>query len=148
MLPMNYTIQRQNETFGPYTVEQVRAYFQQGSLLVTDLAWAQGAQVPVTVATLLQAAQSDSTGGVIPYKNPQALTSYYLGVASLIPCIGLITGIIALVLGIKGLKRAKVEPWVRGKAHAWVGIVLGGGMLLLNVIGIVMLILGPVMSRR
>jgi hypothetical protein len=144
---MHYTIQRQNESFGPYTIEQIRAYFQQGSLLVTDLAWAQGSQAPVTVATLLQSAQSDSTGGVIPYKNPSALTSYYLGVASLIPCLGLITGIIALVLGIKGLKRAKAEPWVRGKVHAWVGIILGGGMLLANLAGIVMIFMASMRSR-
>jgi len=68
----------------------------------------------------------DSTlGGLIPYKNVQALLAYYLGVFSLIPCIGIPLGIAALVLGIKGLKYAKLHPEAKGKAHAWAGIILG-----------------------
>jgi hypothetical protein len=35
-------------------------------------------------------------------------------------------GIIAIVLGVKGLKYAKALPEVKGKTHAWVGIILGG----------------------
>lgn len=145
---MQYTIQRQQESFGPYTLEQVRAYSQQGNLLATDLVWAEGAQTPVTVASFLQSVQGDATGGMIPYKNPQALTAYYLGVASLIPCVAVITGIIALILGLKGLKKAKAEPWVRGKAHAWIGIILGGGMALLNIVFILFTFLVPMLSRR
>jgi hypothetical protein len=55
----------------------------------------------------------------------QALLAYYLGVFSLIPCIGIPLGIAALVLGIKGLKYAKLHPEAKGKAHAWAGIILG-----------------------
>lgn len=95
---MNYRIQRQNETYGPYPLEEVRRLFTAGNLHPTDLAWAEGSQTPVTVGSLLQSAQGDHTGGVIPYKNPQALTAYYLAVASLIPCIGIIMrGGLALV---------------------------------------------------
>ena len=75
--------------------------------------------------------EGDATGGLIPYKNGLALASYYTGVFSLIPCLGLILGPVALVLGIMGLKYAKKNPTARGKAHAWVGIVLG----MLNVFG-------------
>lgn len=128
---MVYTLQRQDQQYGPYSIEQVRAMAQTGQALATDLLWTQGSSVPVTVASLLQATTGDATGGLIPYKNGAALTAYYLAVASLIPVIGVLTGIPALILGIKGLKRAKAEPWVKGKAHAWVGIVLGGGMALL-----------------
>ena len=41
-------------------------------------------QTPVHVAELVQApeAEEDATGGVIPYKNPAALTGYYLGIFS------------------------------------------------------------------
>jgi hypothetical protein len=69
---------------------------------------------------------SDATGGVIPYKNPQALTSYYLGVFSLIPLLGLLLGCVAVPLGIIGLRKRKTMPQIRGTAHAWVGIILGG----------------------
>lgn len=144
---MNYTIQRQNETYGPYPLEEVRRLFTAGNLHPADLAWPEGSQTPVTVGSLLQSAQGDNTGGVIPYKNPQALTAYYLAVASLIPCIGILTGIPALVLGIKGLKRAKREPWIRGKAHAWIGIIMGGGLALVWLLGLAAFIVSIIMER-
>jgi hypothetical protein len=75
--------------------------------------------------------ETDGTGGLIPYKNGLALGSYYTGVFSLIPGVGLVLGPIALVLGIMGFKYANKHPTARGKAHAVVGIILG----LLNVIG-------------
>jgi len=90
----------------------------------------------------------DALSVLIPYKNAQSLWAYYLGVFSLIPCLGIPLGVAALILGIRGLKYAGVHPEAKGKAHAWVGIVLGtlcallyGGLLLLA-------ILGAVMSKR
>ena len=65
-------------------------------------------------------------GGLIPTKNPQALTAYYLGIAALIPVLGIFFGIAALILGIKGVKFAKAHPEAKGAIHAWVGIILGG----------------------
>jgi len=73
-----------------------------------------------------EAGDDGTLGGLIPYKNEYALFSYYLGVFSLIPLIGGVLGIIAVVMGLKGLKHAKSHPEARGKVHAWVGIVLGG----------------------
>jgi hypothetical protein len=67
---------------------------------------------------------------LIPYRNPYALTSYYLGVFALIPCVGLFLAIGAVVFGIVGLKVAAKQPTARGKVHAWVGIVLGTLILL------------------
>jgi hypothetical protein len=115
---------------------------QAGQILPNDLVWAQGSTSPTTVMALLHTAQGDATGGLIPYKNGPALTSYYLGVASLIPCLGILAAIPALILGFKGLKKVKAQPWVRGTAHAWVGIILGGGMLLLNLAAIVFILSG------
>jgi hypothetical protein len=68
----------------------------------------------------------DATGGVIPYKNAPALLAYYLAVFSLIPILGLVLGAPAVVLGILGLKKRRQQPAVRGAAHAWIGIILGG----------------------
>jgi hypothetical protein len=70
--------------------------------------------------------QGDSTGGIIPYKNGPALAAYYLGVFSIIPCFGLLLAIPALILGIIGLKKRKANPAIKGTAHAWIGIILGG----------------------
>jgi hypothetical protein len=69
---------------------------------------------------------SDPAAAIIPYKNMPALISYYLAVFSIIPCLGIVLGFAAVVLGIVGLKRARERPEARGKVHAWVGIVLGG----------------------
>jgi hypothetical protein len=75
--------------------------------------------------------EGDSTGGVIPYKNPKALIAYYCGVFSLMPCLGIVPGITGVVLGILGLKHRALHPETKGSVHAWIGIVLGGAMTLL-----------------
>ena len=73
------------------------------------------------------APQVDGTlGGLIPYKNSSALIAYYLGVFSIIPCLGIVLGLAGFVLGLKGLKFAKAHPEAKGKTHAWVGILMGG----------------------
>jgi hypothetical protein len=70
--------------------------------------------------------QGDATGGVIPYKNPKALMSYYCGFLSLLCCFGgLPVGLVAIVLGIMGLMDKSKNPHIKGSAHAVVGIVLG-----------------------
>ena len=68
--------------------------------------------------------EGDATGGLIPYKNVPALMAYYCGVFSIIPFFPI--GIAAFVLGIIGLKRRKRNPVIRGAAHAWIGILIGG----------------------
>jgi hypothetical protein len=69
--------------------------------------------------------EGDVTGGVIPYKNGRALASYYCGVFSLIPCVGMVLGPIAIILGFLGFSYANKHPKASGKAHAVVGIILG-----------------------
>jgi hypothetical protein len=69
--------------------------------------------------------------GFFPYKNPHALTGYYLAIFSLIPCIGLLLAIPAIVLGIMGVRAEAREPRRKGGVHAWVAIILGGVMMLL-----------------
>lgn len=59
-------------------------------------------------------------------KNTKAVISYYLGVFSLLPLVGIVLGIAAIVLGIQGLRVAKHHPEAKGKIHAWVGIIVGG----------------------
>ena len=75
--------------------------------------------------------QGDATGGIIPYKNPKALIAYYLGIVSGFPVIGNLVGVVALVLGILGLRDRKRNPAIKGAVHAWIGILVGGGFFLL-----------------
>lgn len=66
--------------------------------------------------------QSDRGYGLIPYKNGQALTGYYMG------CLGFVLpvlGPVAIVLGILGLMRAAREPQIKGQVHGIVAIVCG-----------------------
>lgn len=64
-------------------------------------------------------------GGLIPYRNALALWAYYLGIFALIPCTGLPLGIAASILGVGGVRYAKLHPEAKGQAHAWVGLILG-----------------------
>lgn len=79
---------------------------------------------PVVITT------SDEFGSLIPYRNAHALWAYYLGLFSLIPCFGFFLSIPAVILGVMGLRRAKINPQIKGKVHAIVGIVFGGLCLL------------------
>jgi Domain of unknown function (DUF4190) len=74
----------------------------------------------------------DGVSSLIPYKNGRALASYYCGVFSIIPCLGLVLGPLALIFGIQGLRLVNKHPTAKGTAHAWVGIVLGTLTLLAN----------------
>lgn len=123
---------------GPKSLEELTALFSQGVSWNTQVC-AEGTKnwqplssacppgsvpsVPPPPPPIPQ--QGDSTGGIIPYKNPQALVAYYLGIFGLIPLIGPLLAIPAIILGILGLQKRKKTPIVKGAAHAWVGIVLG-----------------------
>jgi hypothetical protein len=63
---------------------------------------------------------------LIPYRNPTALTGYYLAVFSLIPCVGLLLGPAAVILGIVGMKFRNKNPEAGGLGHAITALVLGG----------------------
>lgn len=88
---------------------------------------------------------SDATGGLIPYKNGKALAAYYCGVFGLIPCLGTVIAVIAIVFGFLGLSHAKKFPESRGQAHAITGIVLGFVSLIGHVVAVVVFSL---MARR
>jgi hypothetical protein len=42
-------------------------------------------------------------------------------------------GIASVILGFIGLQKHKQNPAVHGVAHAWIGIILGGVMVLINI---------------
>ncbi|MDD2764347.1 MAG: hypothetical protein PHE83_10275 [Opitutaceae bacterium] len=85
--------------------------------------------------------RGDATGGIIPYKNPHALTAYYLGVFSVIPGLGFFSGVAAVVLGVSGLKKRARDPVIRGSVHAWIGIVCGSLSVAVHVLLVVLLVI-------
>lgn len=70
--------------------------------------------------------QDDVVCRLIPYKNSPALTAYYLGIFGLIPVVGLMMAMPAFILGLLGWKAYRRNPLIRGRVHAWIGLVLGG----------------------
>ena len=62
---------------------------------------------------------------IIPTGNPPALIGYYLCVASLIPLVGILTGLPAIILGGVGISKAKANSSAGGMGHAITAIVLG-----------------------
>ena len=50
---MQYLINRDGRQFGPYSLEDLRRYLIQGSVLLTDLAWTQGMPTWVPVSQIL-----------------------------------------------------------------------------------------------
>ncbi len=84
---------------------------------------------------------------VIPYRNVPALFAYYLGVFSVIPCLGAPLGIVAFFCGIVGLRIAKQRPDAHGKVHAWVGIVVGGIFGLIYSLAIIFAIIAAIQDK-
>ena len=78
----------------------------------------------------------------IPTKNGPALASYYLGLFSLFPILGFFLAVAAVFYGIKGLRRVRENPAVRGGAHAWVGLICGALFGLFNFALLVLLLIG------
>jgi len=91
--------------------------------------------------------QGDATGGIIPYKNPHALTAYYLGIFSCFPVLGFFLGIAAIALGVSGLKARARKPVIRGVVHAWIGIVCGSLSVALHLLVVAVTIFAAVHHR-
>lgn len=104
---------------------------------------AAGEQAPITAT---EVNMGDQTGGVIPYKNPKALTAYYLGIFSFIPLLGFPLGIASIWLGCLGLGAFKRNPIVKGKIHAWIGIVLGFLFMLIIHLPLAIIIVGGILA--
>jgi len=88
--------------------------------------------------------EDDWVARQIPYRNPLALTAYYVGLFSVIPCIGPLLALAAIPLGILGLQAGKRNPALHGRSHAWTGIILAAFSIVYHVVGVVLLVrLGP-----
>ncbi len=82
--------------------------------------------------------RKDAVETLIPYKNPTSLMAYYTGVFGLIPCLGLLLGPVAFILGIIGIVYSGKYPTAGGKGHSIAGIVLGIVDLLMQVVYVVL----------
>jgi hypothetical protein len=102
-----------------------------------------GSDFQATAARAPSLVPSEPGSGVemiIPYRNVAGLIAYYLGIFSILG--GFVLGVPAVILGIIGVKNANLHPEVRGKIHAWVGIILGSFMTVVSLAVIALLIVG------
>lgn len=84
---------------------------------------------------------------LVPAKNGNALLSYYLGLFLIFPLFGLAMGVVAIVLGRRGLKAARETPGLAGATHAKVGIGCGAIGFLFN-LAIILFILAILIFGR
>ncbi|MBA3313694.1 MAG: DUF4339 domain-containing protein [Planctomycetota bacterium] len=136
----NWFYREFGDEVGPVPPSVIRDRVADGTIVATtqvrreDGEWTTAEQVPGLLGgrrVVDPQNEGDSTGGLIPYKNPHALIAYYLGLFSLAPCVGLPLGVGGLVLGIIGLKKRDQNPVIKGSVHAWIGIIMGGTMALI-----------------
>lgn len=58
-------------------------------------------------------------------RNPDALAAYLFGMLSPLPLLGLLFGVPAVFLGVKGLRHARLHPQAGGALRSRIGIALG-----------------------
>lgn len=134
----NWYFEEDGQAIGPYSPLGMRELVADGTIQpITHVrreegAWHSAEDIPGLIEEIpYQESRTNAAPGLIPYHNSQALIAYYLAIFSLIPCFGFPLGIAAVVLGIMGLKKSRKNPEVKGAAHAYVGIILGGLMALI-----------------
>ncbi len=158
-----YTVKGQDQKdYGPVNAEQIRLWLAQGRVDAGTFVRAEGAadwrplasfpELAVAAAppplTAPAAPQLDNPfATIVPYRNAPALIAYYLGVFSLIPCVGMALGIGAVILGIIGLKQASKHPEAKGKVHAWIGIILGSLVLIAHLVFIIIIMVHSSRAR-
>lgn len=160
--PWHYAIG--NERHGPVSQADLDALIQNGTVTRDTLVWSEGMSdwqragdtgllppalppqgppappapmAPPTKPGAIPVNHGDATGGMIPYKNPAALIGYYLFFASLF--LGPLTGIIAVGLGIAGLRARRKQPQIKGAVHAWIAII-GGGLCSIAYLSVIILV--------
>lgn len=62
---------------------------------------------------------------IIPARNVPALLAWYFGVFAFVPLLGVPSGVVAIVLGLFGVAKARKRNVRVGMVHACFGIALG-----------------------
>jgi hypothetical protein len=139
---MYFIVGSDNQPHGPINADTLNQWITEGRANGQTMTRLDGSQEWKPLATFSEfapalahaspatgSAQGDATFGIIPYKNMPALVGYYMSIAGLllmcVPVLGILFGIAVLTMGIKGLKKVKAQPEVKGTIHAWIAVVGG-----------------------
>jgi hypothetical protein len=123
------------QQFGPVPATEIRRLLAAGELTPDDMAWREGLEnwLPIgKVPELNPRAYNPAAGGaaegpIMPATSGMAVTSMVLGIVSmLVPCVGLVTGILAVIFGGAGLSQInRSRGRLSGKGMAVTGLVTG-----------------------
>ena len=71
-----------------------------------------------------------------------AIASGYLALFAVLPVIGVIPAVLAVITGVTALKRIRQNPLQCGKVRAWFGIIVGGlfGTIWVAMVGIMIFV--------
>ena len=86
------------------------------------------------------------TRSLLPVGRPaSAIAAGYLGLFAILPFLGLLPGVLAVIFGIIALKKINRDPSLCGKARAWFGIIVGS---LAPIIWIGLLVIAIIMDNH
>ena len=71
--------------------------------------------------------------------NRSALASYYFGILSILPILGIFLGPLAVFFSWKGLNNIKEERYEVGRFHSWTGLFCGAISFLMHLYGMYLL---------
>ena len=132
---------QQGQSFGPADKATILQWIREGRVDGSCTLVNADTRETYSVAAIPELAQAipvTALNVLIP-RNGLALVSYYVGLFSFLGLLlfalpGPIMGIIAIITGVMGWRRANANPAMRGKAHAITGIICGSITLLLGTI--------------
>lgn len=90
---------------------------------------------------------NDFVGVMIPTGNKPALIAYYVSLCALIPGLGIVAGVVAVIYGVKGIRLASAHPEVRGGLHAWFGVLFGGFFAVVWLVGLALVVVASAGRR-
>jgi hypothetical protein len=149
---MNIFLSRNNQSFGPYSEEELLSQLRGGAVLQTDLAWWEGAATWVPVATLPFVPKSTLPPPMAEYGpygvqavpnatrrfSKFAIFSLIFSIVSIIPLAGF-TSFLGIIFGHIAVSRCSKKT-LRGKTLAWIAVGLGYFGLLLCIYFLVTLV--------
>ncbi|MGD9632032.1 MAG: DUF4190 domain-containing protein [Pirellulales bacterium] len=85
---------------------------------------------------------------MLPVGRPAtAIAAGYLALFSILPIVGLVPGIAAMICGFLALKSIRNDPALSGKGRAWFGIIMGGVTTLLTLVLFAIAFVGAMMEK-
>ncbi|MDG2292281.1 MAG: hypothetical protein P8L37_06455 [Phycisphaerales bacterium] len=144
-----YTVQIDDgSTFGPASVDELKAWAQEGRVSDTTMLIPDDGSSPVSAHAFqplqgLLGSEDKVISTIIPWRNKCALIGYYLGILGLLPLVGVPLGLTAIVLGILGIIHWKKNHRSHGLVHSIIAIACG----LLGILITGVLLLLPILLR-